>query len=96
MQPVIHIGSYILDIRRKNKTTNNRKAYAPEKVFNRKIVRSMIRAAMKRQGIQKPNKAMKKIYYHEVKIPRMKKGVWMYARGSKTKRYGFNAVGDDK
>lgn len=76
--------------------TNNRKAYAPKKVFNRKIVRSMIRAAMKRQGIQKPNKAMKKIYYHEVKIPRMKKGVWMYARRSKTKGYGFNAVGDDK
>lgn len=76
--------------------TNNRKAYKPVKLFNRKIVRSMLRAAMERQGIQKPNKAMKKIYYHEVKIPRMKKGIWMFARGSKTKGYGFNAVGEDK
>ena len=75
---------------------NNRKAYAPVKVFNRKIVRSIIREAMERQGIQKPNKAMKKIYYNEVKIPRMKKGIWMFARGSKTKGYGLNAAGEDK
>lgn len=66
--------------------TNDRKAYKPTAVFNRKLVRGMIRLQAEREGYRDAGKVIHSVYYHEIKKARMKKGVHMYARGSKKLR----------
>ena len=76
--------------------TKDRKAYKPKAVFNRKFIRGMIRRQAEREGYRDAGKVVHSVYYHEIKKPRMKKGIWMYARASRKKGYGFSNAGEDK